>query len=173
MKHNAGNDIRMKSDTPPRGNAEKRRREDTGPLSKKIQISILIIDDEEILRKQVKAALKARISSVVVHEAWDEEGMWHAVTHHRPGLVFMDIQLSGQNGLTLTRRLKSCFSDIKVAVWSGNDDSEYRRAADDAGADFFISKKTESIHDLIRMARQVSVEAGAGSVTRREDGSGD
>lgn len=127
------------------------------------EIELLIVDDEAFLRKQVKEIFTTRMPSAQVNEAFDEAGFWHVVTHRQPKLVFMDIHIGGLNGLTLTRRLKESHPDIKVAVWSGNDSPEYREAAEDAGADYFVSKKTDSVHRLLRLAERIADNGGSRS----------
>lgn len=121
-------------------------------------MAILIVDDETLLRNAVKTVLENRLPGIRVHEASDEAGLRAAVDQHRPKLVFMDIHLPGRNGLRLTRRLKAAHPDITVAVWTVSDSSEYRSAAADAGADFFVSKKTESIQRLIGLARRIAAD---------------
>jgi two-component system response regulator DegU len=59
----------------------------------------------------------------------------------KPDLVLMDLMMPGMNGLEATRLLKQLPAPPKVLVVSLHDDQSFRNAAQDAGADGFLSKR--------------------------------
>lgn len=102
--------------------------------------SILIVDDNP------DNVDLARI--VLVAEGWDVRAAEDAPqaievlkTYH-PGLILMDVQLPGMDGLELTRRLRAdpAFEDISIVAltaYAMRADQEKARAA---GCDGYISK---------------------------------
>ncbi len=59
----------------------------------------------------------------------------------RPDLVVMNLAMSGLNGLELTRRVAAEPWTPRVILTSFHDETEYRRAAEAAGADGFVLKQ--------------------------------
>ena len=53
-------------------------------------------------------------------------------------LIFMDIKLPGESGLKLTKQIKDKFPEI--ILLSNYDLPEYRMAAYESGADYFLGK---------------------------------
>jgi DNA-binding NarL/FixJ family response regulator len=56
-------------------------------------------------------------------------------------LLIVDIALPGMNGLDVARRVKAMPDPPRVILVTLYDDPEYRRAAEEAGADGYITKK--------------------------------
>ena len=57
-----------------------------------------------------------------------------------PDLIFMDIQLPGENGLELTKKIKATHPNMTIFILTQHDTPEYREAAFQYGADRFIGK---------------------------------
>ena len=55
-------------------------------------------------------------------------------------IVFMDIRLPGENGLELTKMIKMKYPDIIGVLLTSYDLPEYRQAALQSKADYFITK---------------------------------
>jgi DNA-binding NarL/FixJ family response regulator len=89
--------------------------------------------------------LESKFPALEVNEAIDGEDAFGQMREHLPDLVLMDIRLPGENGLKLTRRIKDLYPKVVVIIFTGYDLPEYRKAAFENGAAFFLSKK--SLHD--------------------------
>ena len=50
----------------------------------------------------------------------------------------MDIRLPGENGLELTKRIKMNYPDIIMVILTNYDLPEYREAARESMADYFV-----------------------------------
>ncbi len=110
-------------------------------LSEKAQaIKILIVEDNLSFRNTFRDALKTLLPSAEVHEAGDGQEALQRVGESQPDLVFMDIQLPGENGFQVTRKIKSLNPKTKVVILTGYDILEYREASIRYGADSFIAK---------------------------------
>jgi CheY-like chemotaxis protein len=112
---------------------------------------VLIVEDSTLFRQLFKEALNNRFPSVEIHEAIDGEEALQKVETFRPNLIFMDIRLPRENGLELTKKIKSLYPDIIVIILTGYDLMEYREASR-RYADYFFSKDsltTENIFALV------------------------
>jgi len=66
--------------------------------------TVLVIEDNEMNMKLVRSLLQ--IGKYGVLEAIDAENGIQLAREYNPGLILMDIQLPGMDGLTATREIK-------------------------------------------------------------------
>ena len=101
---------------------------------------VLIVDDNALFRKALRASLSSRFPYLSISEANDGEEALKAVPEFLPDLIFMDIHLPGRNGLEVTRSIKDRYPDVKVVLLSSYDLPEYREAAFLYKADHCLTK---------------------------------
>jgi DNA-binding NarL/FixJ family response regulator len=112
-------------------------------------IKTLIVDDNAGFRQSFAVHLYQHFPGMIVAEAADAaEAVEKATTVH-PHLVIIDIQLPGESGLELTRKIKSARPDVLIAILTAYDLPEYRQAAQEYGADYFFSKSSSSMEELV------------------------
>lgn len=104
---------------------------------------VLIVDDNRINLELAQAILENAGHDVRV--AADADEALTAITAERPGLILMDVQLPGVDGLTLTRRLKADPAThgipiVALTAYAMKGDAEKAR---EAGCDGYISKPIE------------------------------
>jgi DNA-binding NarL/FixJ family response regulator len=73
-------------------------------------------------------------------EAEDGVEAFQKIDAHPPNLIFMDINLPGENGLELTSRIKADYPNVIIIIVTSHDSPEYREAAMRSKADYFFSK---------------------------------
>lgn len=112
-------------------------------------VKTLIVDDCASFRRSFADHLRHRYPNIDIAEAADSEEALAKVITVQPQLIFVDIQLPGQNGLELTRRIKAERSGVTVAILTAYDLPEYREAAQRFGADYFFSKSSSSMEELL------------------------
>ncbi len=100
----------------------------------------LIVEDNPTFREIIKEILRAHFPTTVIYEASEGNEALEKVDAFHPQVIFMDIRLPGENGLTLTKKIKADHPDMKVIVLTSYDALEYRQAAFRSGANCFISK---------------------------------
>jgi DNA-binding NarL/FixJ family response regulator len=133
-------------------------------------ISVVIADDQTLVRSGFRALLDAQEDITVTGEAADGEAAVRVALDVRPDVVLMDIRMPGVDGLTATRRIVSDerLANVKVVILTTFDLDEYVFEAIRSGANGFLVKDTEP-EELLRAVR--SVVAGdallSPSVTRR------
>jgi DNA-binding NarL/FixJ family response regulator len=125
-------------------------------------LKTLIVEDNERFRQSLKEMLINRFPSVSIEEAEDGEDALRKVDTLAPDLIFMDIKLPGESGLTVTKRIKQRFPGIIVVVLTYYDSPEHRKAADQCGADYFLPKGT-STEEVVEIVQSILSKKNAGS----------
>jgi CheY-like chemotaxis protein len=100
----------------------------------------LIVEDNVSYRQTLADVLLLHFPLIGVDEAGDGREALSKVEYQRPDLIFMDIQLPGENGLDLTKEIKRVYGEIMIVILTSNDLPEYRQQAFRNGADYFLSK---------------------------------
>lgn len=112
----------------------------------------LIVEDNTDFRQSLNFMLSCHFPSMVIAEAGNGKDAMKQVDNFEPNLVFMDIKLPDGNGLNLTKTIKSDHADTTVIIMTAYDFPEYRQAATEAGASYFIPKGSlgeESVLSLV------------------------
>jgi len=65
----------------------------------------IIIDDEQLARQRIKRLLKAYDEIEVIAEAENGEQGLESIHHHRPDLIFLDIEMPVLNGFEMLSKL--------------------------------------------------------------------
>ena len=108
--------------------------------SKEINLKILIVEDSHSFRQFFRENLRSRFPSVEIFEAAEGKKVLQIVEAESPHLIFMDIQLPGENGLELTKKIKARYPHIVIVVITTYNIPEYREASFQYGANRFIPK---------------------------------
>jgi DNA-binding NarL/FixJ family response regulator len=116
---------------------------------------ILIVEDNIKLRRRIKRILVSKLPGLSVAEASDEKETFSEIEKKIPELVIVDIRLAGENGLNLIKKIKARYPLIPIAINTINDSIEYKTAAVRVGADYFLSKKSNTINDLASLAESI------------------
>jgi DNA-binding NarL/FixJ family response regulator len=117
--------------------------------------NILIIDGNTGLRKRIKKILVSKLPFLSVAEASNEKETFSEIERTQPTLVIIDIRLAEAHGLNLTKKIKKRYPLLPVAVNTNNDSPEYKTASIQFGADYFLSKKTNTINDLMSLVESI------------------
>ncbi len=121
---------------------------------------ILIVDDEAIIRRVAKRALKKLTSPVEIDTAQTgfEAGLKSAA--HTPDLIVLDINLPGIDGFDVCREIRrnTATQSARVLAISGRDVDEYRKRILACGADEFLAKPFTP--DTLTERAQALLDAG-------------
>ncbi|GAB1690649.1 response regulator [Krasilnikovia sp. M28-CT-15] len=133
-------------------------------------ISVLLADDQALVRAGFRALLDAEGDIEVVGEAGDGLAAVQLAGQTRPDVVLMDIRMPGVDGLEATRRIVAdpALADTKVVILTTFELDEYVFEALRTGAAGFLVKDTEPV-ELLRGVRAVAAGDAllSPSVTRR------
>jgi CheY-like chemotaxis protein len=126
---------------------------------------VLVIDDEQLIRLQVRAALEQ--DGFVVHEAANgNEGLTRiAVTV--PDVVITDILMPDKEGIETILELRRRYPSIRIIAISGGGrtgNKDFLRTAKHLGADRTLAKPF-GLADLLKLVREVLMEANAAAAS--------
>ncbi len=104
---------------------------------------ILIVDDEAVNRRLLRAMLEDEATSVL--EAGDGIEALEIAQRSAPDLVLMDVMMPHMDGFDATRRLKQDCGDLflPVVLVTALNDGESRRRGLEVGADDFLTKPVD------------------------------
>ncbi len=111
----------------------------------------LIVEDSTIFRKLLKETLHSRFPLMEIIEAADGAEAMEKILSHPPDLIFMDIKLPGESGLELTTKIKTKYPNVIIIILTSYDSPEYRDAAVQAKANFFLSKGSSSKENILSL----------------------
>ncbi|HYT79278.1 MAG TPA: response regulator transcription factor [Actinomycetota bacterium] len=118
---------------------------------------ILVVDDEEEIRRAVGRALAAR--DYVVETAEDGEQAVAAARRFDPDLVVLDLNMPGLDGFAVCRQLRT-WSQVPILVLSVREDETDKVTALDLGADDYLTKPFGT-DELMARVRALLRRAGA------------
>jgi len=87
-----------------------------------VTISILLVDDQRLMRDGLRTLLELEDDIDVVGEAGDGQAALEAYEQLRPDLVLMDIRMPVMNGVEATRRLMAHEPEARVIILTTFDD---------------------------------------------------
>lgn len=119
-------------------------------------MNILIVEDNIGLRKMMKDILVAELHFATIAEASNVKETFIEISKKLPDIIIMDLKLKKENGLKLTKLIKEKHPQIIIAINTNYDSLEYRKAAQQKGADVFLSKKTNNVGDIIALTKFVN-----------------
>jgi DNA-binding NarL/FixJ family response regulator len=133
------------------------------------RIRLLLVDDQDILRRGLKTLLGTKPDLQVVGEA--DNGQ-HAIAQlvalqtntELPDIVLMDIRMPVMDGVEATQRMSEQFPDLKILILTTFSDTEYVAEALRFGAKGYLLKDTpaEELAKAIRSIHQGYTQFGPG-----------
>jgi HlyD family secretion protein len=133
-------------------------------------IRILIVDDQNFVRKMLQYSLADQTQLEVIGTANSGQDALAQIEHLRPDIVLVDIEMPGMNGLEMTRTVLARFPQTKVLVLSIHDDVDYIRDALQAGAKGYLLKNTPptELAHAIRFVQLGYLQLGPGLFEKLE-----
>ncbi|RRQ81625.1 response regulator transcription factor [Streptomyces griseofuscus] len=119
-------------------------------------VTVLLVDDEPLVRAGLRAVLGAQSDIEVVGEAADGAAVIPLVRRLRPDVVAMDVRMPLLDGIEATRAVLRTVADPpKILVVTTFEDDEYVYEALRAGADGFLLKRARPA-EIVHAVRLVA-----------------
>lgn len=118
-------------------------------------ITILVVDDEPMVREGLRMRLAAETDMTIVGEAADGQNALALAAVHHPDVVLMDVNMPRSDGILVTRALRAAAPETAVVVLTIHDDEATRACAAAAGAAAFVTKGG-SLSELLSAIRRVA-----------------
>ncbi|MCB0168726.1 MAG: response regulator transcription factor [Anaerolineae bacterium] len=113
------------------------------------QISVLICDDQAVVREGLAAILSTVPQIKVVGLAGHGQEVLELIAQQQPDVVLMDLNMPVMNGVQATRRIREQFPQVAVLVLTTHATDEWLFDAIRAGAAGYLLKDTRR-DDLVR-----------------------
>jgi DNA-binding NarL/FixJ family response regulator len=136
-------------------------------------IHILLVEDQEMIRRGLKSLLETKSDFKVVGEASNGQqaielvGLLHTVAQPLD-IVLMDIRMPIMDGVTATQHICQQFPETKILVLTTFDDAQYVSEALRLGAKGYLLKDTpiEELAEAIRSIDKGYTQFGPGIVEK-------
>jgi two-component system KDP operon response regulator KdpE len=106
-------------------------------MENSVKYKVLIIDDEQPIRRLLRMTLEAN-DYKVLEEGNAREGLL-SVSMNKPDVVLLDLGLPDEDGLAVLQKLRE-WSNLPIIVLTVRDDESTKIAALDTGADDYVTK---------------------------------
>lgn len=142
--------------TPPEGAVETsgRREKAARPQRVGAEITIVLADSNDIMRRGLRSLLEAEAGFAVLGETAQGADVMGLVECHQPAILVLDLAIPGVAGLDITRQITRYFPQTRVLILSTYTEETYFLEAFRSGAAGYILKNT-SADDLAAAAHEV------------------
>jgi DNA-binding NarL/FixJ family response regulator len=115
---------------------------------------IILVDDHLIFRQVLKSIINVENMATVIGEASDGEAFIKLLSHLKPDLVLMDIDMPQMNGMEATQKALELMPYLKIIAFTMFGDEEYYYKMINLGVKGFILKSS-GINELEKAIRTV------------------
>jgi DNA-binding NarL/FixJ family response regulator len=113
-----------------------------------VPITVLVADDQRMIRSGIRVILDAEPDITVVAEAGDGREAVNLVAQHAPAVALLDIRMPTMDGLEAARQVISLHPSTRVVVLTTFDADDYVYEALRAGVSGFLLKDAPADHLL-------------------------
>ena len=123
-------------------------------------IEVLLVDDQQAVRRGLRMWLEIEPDVSVVGEAADGEAAVSLAEKLHPDVVLMDVKMPGVDGIEATGKLQTVDPCIAVVILSLYDDIDTRARVRNAGAAAFVAKHRMKPELLVTIRRLTLTQGG-------------
>ena len=109
-------------------------------MSTRAPIRVVLVDDNEIVRKGLQEALEHAADFTVVGQTGEGEEALGLAEMHRPDVILLDVLMPGKSGIEVCREITTALPDAKVLMLSAFSDRMAMGDALAAGATGYLPK---------------------------------
>lgn len=117
-------------------------------------LRVLVVDDNESIRRSIRLILRSQGDIEVVCEAIDGADAVLKIREHQPDVVLLDITMPNMDGLAVAEIIKTEFPSVQVLIVSQHDSRGFQWAALAAGVSGYIIKSNVG-RDLVPELRRL------------------
>ena len=121
-------------------------------LRREAALRIVVADDHDSMRRNLRLLLESDLGCEVVAEATNERTAVRHVHEHHPDVLVLDLHLRDGSALATVRELRRLAPDTRIVVMTMERSPEFARRALQAGASGYVLKE-HSDTDLLPAVR--------------------
>ncbi len=118
------------------------------------ETTILVADDHPLLRRGLRDVLGGSSRFRIIGEAADGEEAMRLITHLKPHIVIIDIDMPRLNGLETIRALRNLAFPLKIIILTMYKEEDMFNAAMDLGAKAYVLKDNAAM-DVVAALEKV------------------
>lgn len=144
----------------------------TPPAANDRPISVMIVDDHEVVRRGIAEVVERAEGMTVIAEAGSVADGVRRAGLVRPQILLVDLQLPDGTGIDLMTQVRATQPDVKAIVLTSFDDDDALAAALEAGASAYLLKSVRGaeITEVIKAVASGRTLLDERTVTRRRAG---
>ena len=131
-----------------------------GQEDKNIMFRTMLVEDSHSFRQVVKFYLQSEFPSMSIIEAADGVEALKEIGSCPPNLIFMDFILPGENGLELTRKIKTSHPNVMIILFTSYDLQEIQKLATQCKPDYFFNKGSIATGEIAALIKSILSEKG-------------
>jgi DNA-binding NarL/FixJ family response regulator len=124
------------------------------PRTPKVQISLLLVDDHEVVRSGLRMLLENQADLVIVGETGTGREAIELAHRLHPDVILMDITLPDISGIDVTRQLQDQGNPAKIIALTIHEDEQFFFSMLQAGASGYVPKRAAP-SDLLKAIHMV------------------
>src|SRR4051794_6828239 len=125
----------------------------------RMTITVLLVDDHDLIRHGLRRAFEQTDDLMVVGEASSLAEGLALDRMHQPDVIVVDINLGDGNGIDLVRQVRADRPSAGLVVCTMYDTDEYLLSALEAGASSLVLKQAPA-EEIVNAARRAAVAPG-------------
>jgi DNA-binding NarL/FixJ family response regulator len=130
--------------------------------------SVLIVDDNQAVRKVMRGFFEALTDWIVKGEARDGAEAIQKAIELTPDLILLDFSMPNMNGLEAASVIKKMFPDVHIILFTMFDDALGSRLSAAVGVDLVVPK-AEGLTSLVKSVRHLMGTSGLIKNTHKSD----
>lgn len=117
----------------------------------KLGISMLLVEDDKVIRNIYKQILSKHVLKLYI--ANDGEEGYNSYLENNPDLILTDIKMPVMNGLDMTKKIRENDKSMRIIIMSAYGESRFFLKAIETGVKGFLVKPVKTEH-LLRVIRE-------------------
>lgn len=106
----------------------------------KSNIDVVFVEDNETMRDELVDFLKLQgFSAAGINDGFE---LNEFLKNHQPGILILDLNLQFEDGISITKRIRIAYPDIRIILLTGRVLLAHRIEGYEAGADVYLTKPT-------------------------------
>lgn len=124
-------------------------------MAEQEEITIVLVDDHEVLREALREKLNRESGLRVVGEARDADGAREVISELKPSVLILDVTLKHESGIDVAREVTGLSSSTRILAYSMHTEKAIVLEMLKAGAQGYVSK-VASKTDLLNAIRAIA-----------------